>query len=63
MRERREQGGDECLTAEERMRIERSDAEQARIAVLAQKLAASLASMDTSRGFDPFGRHTGDRND
>ena len=63
LRERRNADGDGSLTKEELQRIEAADTEKARIAVLAQKLAASLASIDTSRssGFDPFGRYSGRR--
>jgi hypothetical protein len=63
LRERRNADGDGSLTKEEMQRIEAADTEKARIAVLAQKLAASLASIDTSRssGFDPFGRYSGRR--
>ena len=61
LRERRDAGGDVCLTPQELARIEREDKEKLRIAELAQKLAASLGSMDTSRGADPFGLHTADR--
>ena len=60
LRERRD-AGDVCLTPQELARIEREDKEKQRIAELAQKLAASLGSMDTSRGADPFGLHTADR--
>ena len=39
-------------------RIAKSDAEKARIARLAEQMAAGLSFVDGPRQFDPFGRYS-----
>ena len=56
LRRRRERDGDATLCSEERERIVKSDAEKARIAKLAQSMAAGWSFMETDKQFDPFGR-------
>ena len=59
LRERREEG-DESLTAADVDRIEKADAEKARILALATKMAASWGVKEQGEtSFDPFGRSGG----
>ena len=59
LRERLRREGDGALSAVEVARIAKSDAEKARIAVLAQTMAEGWSFYDKPRQFDPFGRMSG----